>query len=166
MRILNFQRWKLPPSNFSMTFKDSIWKEDNLNTNATTNTLLKRLKVVEEIFDTSHKVEKETSNTCNNEKNSLWHTWNSILSTSPRPLLHKPQTFNESKDSLPHFFLNFKVEIINNSKNCLWNTLTLKLDSFKNLEEQVFSHLKKLTTFSRNLFQTSHSLGNGQPLSL
>jgi hypothetical protein len=44
---LNFQRWKLSPSNFSMTFKDSIWKEDILNTNVTTNTLFKRLKFVE-----------------------------------------------------------------------------------------------------------------------
>ncbi len=44
MRILNFQRWKLPPSNFSMTFKDSIWKEDILTTKATTNTLSKDWK--------------------------------------------------------------------------------------------------------------------------
>ncbi len=39
MRILNFQRWKLAPSNFSMTFKDSIWKENILSTKARTNTL-------------------------------------------------------------------------------------------------------------------------------
>jgi hypothetical protein len=30
MHILNFQRWKLPPSNFSMTFKNSIWRNDIL----------------------------------------------------------------------------------------------------------------------------------------
>ncbi len=72
---------------------------------------------------------------------------NLILSTSPRPLLHTHETFNESKDSLRHTYLNFKVEIMNNSKNSLWNTLTLKVDSLKNLEEQVFSHLKNLQHF-------------------
>jgi hypothetical protein len=40
MCILNFQRWKLPPSNLSTTFKDSIWKNDTMfNTNAKTNIL-------------------------------------------------------------------------------------------------------------------------------
>jgi hypothetical protein len=57
-----------------------------LNTNATTNTLLKILKVLEEIFDPSHKLEKKkllslanlllhkleiSLETCNNAKNSL-----------------------------------------------------------------------------------------------
>jgi len=60
--ILNFQRWKLAPSNFSMTFKDSIWKEDILNTKTTTNTL-SNLKV--EVF--------------NNSKNSHLNTFTLIL---------------------------------------------------------------------------------------
>jgi hypothetical protein len=54
--------------NFSMTFKDSIWKEDILNTKTTTNTLS-----------------------------------------------------------------NLKVEVLNNSKNSLPNTFTLKLDTFKKI---------------------------------
>jgi len=128
MCILNFQRWKLPPSNFSMTFKDSIWKENILNTNVTINTLFKRLKALQEIFNTSHKLEKKRKlltltnlllhkleislETCNNGNFFFWHTWNFTLSTVRSPFFHTLQTFNESKNSLPHTFWNFKVEIL------------------------------------------------------
>jgi hypothetical protein len=54
------------------------------------------------------------------------------------------QTCNESKNYFPNTFSNFKVEILNNSKSSLPNTFTLKLDSFKKLEDRVFPHLKNL----------------------
>jgi uncharacterized protein YjfI (DUF2170 family) len=85
-----------------------------LNTNVTTNTLSKDLKYF--IF------------------------WKKSLT----PHFHTPQTFNESKNSLPHTFSNFKIEILNNSKNSLSNTFTLKLDTLKNLNNEFFSHLKNL----------------------
>jgi hypothetical protein len=61
-----------------------------------------------------------------------------MFSTTQGPLFHTPQTFNELKNSLSNTFLNFKVEILNNSKNSLPNTFTLKFDTLKKLEEQVF----------------------------
>jgi len=67
-------------------------------------------------------------------------------STTQRPFFHTPQTFNESRNSLPHTFSKFKVEILNNSKNSFRNTFTLKLDTFKILMNEFFA-LEKLITF-------------------
>ncbi len=80
------------------------------------------------------------------------------ISTSGRPLLHTPKTFNESNNSISHTFSNLKVEVLNNSKNSLQNIFALKLNIFKNLKNKFFT-LEKLTTLWRNLFNTSHSLG-------
>ncbi len=85
MRILNFQRWKLPPSNFSMTFKDSIWKEDILNTNATTNTL--------KLESWSFQQLKELSS-----KDFHFETW-----YFQKQVFHTWKTYNTLKKSLPHF---------------------------------------------------------------
>jgi hypothetical protein len=52
---------------------------------------------------------------------------NFTLSTTQKPFFHTPQIFNESKNSLSH-------------------TFTLKFDTLKKLEEQVFFTLEKLTT--------------------
>jgi hypothetical protein len=83
---------------------------------------------------------------CNNVKNSLWHTWNFTLSTTQKAFFHTPQTFNESKNSLPH-------------------TFTLKFDIFKKFKNKFFT-LEKLTALRRNLFHTSHSFRNGLLFSL
>jgi hypothetical protein len=74
-----------------------------------------------------HKLE-----TCNDAKNSLWHTWNFTLSTTQRTFFHTPQIFNESKNSLAH-------------------TFTLKFDTFKKLEEQVFHAWKTYNTLKKSL---------------
>jgi hypothetical protein len=118
-----------------MTFKDSIWKEDILNMNATTNILSKDWKLWKKSLTTHvnlkgkkkvlslanlHKLE-----TCNNAKNSLWPIWNFTLSITQRAFFHTLQTFNELKNSFAH-------------------TFTLKLDTFKKLWRTSFSHLKNL----------------------
>jgi hypothetical protein len=126
MHILNFQRWKLPPSNFSMTFKDSIWKEDILHTNVITNNLLKRLKILEEIFHTSRKLD-----VFNNLRTFLPHTSN-IQRIEELSSIHflKIQCWNSQQLeelSSKHFHLE------------TWY--------FQKLEKQVFPHLKNLQHF-------------------
>jgi len=74
------------------------------------------------------------------EKLSLTHLKLHTFNTQ-RTFFHTPQTFNESKNSLPH-------------------TFTLKFNTFKNLKNKFFT-LERLTTLWRNLFHTSHSLRNG-----
>ncbi len=136
MRILNFQRWKLPPSNFFILSRTPFEKK-TFWTQMIQETLFQNI----ESFG-----------------RNLRHLWNLMFSTTQRPLFHTLQIFNESKNSPPHTFSNFKVEILNNLKNFLPNTFTLKFYTFKNLKNKFFT-LEKLTTLWRNLFHTSHSLG-------
>jgi hypothetical protein len=54
-------------------------------------------------------------------KNSLWHTWNLNLSTTWKNFSYTSnfnvETFNNSKNSLPHTFSNFNIENLKNLKN-------------------------------------------------
>jgi hypothetical protein len=80
------------PSNFSMTFKDSIWKEDILNMKTIT---LSNLKV--EVF--------------NNSKNSLPNTFTLKLDTFKKlkkQVFHTWKAYNTLKKSLPHLPLTWK----------------------------------------------------------
>jgi hypothetical protein len=57
-------------------------------------------------------------------KNCLWHTWNLKFSTTWNTFLthtsnFNVETFNNSKNSLPHTFLNLNVETLNNLKKTL-----------------------------------------------
>ncbi len=147
MRIINFQRWKLPPSNLSMIFKDSIWKDDILlNTNAKINIVcfsiqmkckweiskLKNLLMFEDlIWNLSHsiaichKIKPFTGNpqtleklSCTNLKFDL-----KLVILAKNSLRH---TWNSKlsttwKTSLVHTFSNFNVETFNN--------LNLKLET-------------------------------------
>jgi hypothetical protein len=159
MRILNFQRWKLPASNFSMTFRDYIWNDDiSLNTNAKTNTLcfciqrkckwenlrLKNLLMFEDLtWNLSHLMvicdkTKPLQETLKHLKNFL-HKLEICLETcrigKKLSLTHlklnpfnnlknfsnssnfNVETFNNSKNSLPHTFSNFNVENFKNLRN-------------------------------------------------
>ncbi len=86
----------------------------------------------------------------NNGKNSLRHL--------------KFNAFNNWKTFLPHtsnfqwveelsstHFSNLKVGILNTSKNFLPNTFTLKLDTFKKLEEWIFHTWKISNTLKKFL---------------
>jgi hypothetical protein len=178
MHILNFQRWKLPPSNFSMTFKDSIWKDDILlNINAKTNTLcfsiqmkckwgnfkLKNLLMFEVFtWNLSHSIA-----TCHKTK-TLQETLKHLKKISCTNLKFDLKLVTFAKNSLWHIWnlklsrtwktslahtSNVNVETLNNSKNflhTLWNPKTLWRTLF---------HTWKLTTPWRSFFHTSHSLG-------
>ncbi len=146
-------------------------------------------------------MKKKTSNTCNNGKNSLWHTWRLKFSTTRKTLFHTlSQTwrlkfsttrrilfhtlsqswrlkFSTTRRILFHTLsqswrLKFSITRrtlfhklsqtwrlkFSITQRILFQTKTLKLDNFKKLGEQIFPHLKKLTTLWRNFFHTSHSL--------
>ncbi len=130
MRILNFQRWKLPPSNFSMTFKDSIWKEDILNTNATTNIL--------KLESWSFQQLKELSS-----KSFHFETW-----YFQKQVFHSWKNYNTLKKSLPHLPLTWKdyYSLCNLYKKLEKLFLHLKLQcwNFQQLEELSFTHFLKL----------------------
>ncbi len=147
-RILNFQRWKLPPSNFSMTFKHSIWNEDILNTKATINTL--------KLESWSFQQFEELSS-----KHFHLETW--YFQEQVFPHLKNLQHFEEIS-STP--FTHLK-RLLLSLKPCKLKAFPQK-DSpflcctskyFQKLKNK-FSTLEKLTTLWRNLFHTSHSLGN------
>jgi hypothetical protein len=85
-------------SNFSMSFKDSIWKEDILNTKATTNTL--------KLDSWSSQQLKEFSS-----KHFHLETWyfQKLKKTSFAHL----KTYNTLKKSLPHLPLTWHYSLCN-----------------------------------------------------
>jgi hypothetical protein len=147
MRILNFEKWKLPPSNFSMTFKDSIWKEDILKKNAITNTLFKRLKALEEIFHTSCQFD--------------------IFNISKTSFLHTSNIQLIEKLSSTHF-LKLQSLKFSTIGRTLFQTLSpWNLILSKNLKNKFFHTWKNLQDFEEissthpiHLEMDSYSLGN------
>jgi hypothetical protein len=77
LHILNFQRWKLAPSYFSMTFKDSIWKEHILNANAL-QTIFQKIKSFGRKSLTPHvNLKRKKFITCKSLVTQAWNfTWN------------------------------------------------------------------------------------------
>jgi hypothetical protein len=81
-------------------------------------------------------------------KNSFWHTWNLNLSTTWKNFSYTSnfnvETFNNSKNSLPHTFSNFNIET---SKT--WRTLfhTFELKALKN----TLPHLRTYNTLKKSL---------------
>jgi hypothetical protein len=155
MRILNFQRWKLPPSNFSMTFKDSIWKDDILFfTNVKTNTLS---------FSIQRKCKWENFKL----KNLLMFedlTWNLSHSIA---ICHKTKPLQET---LKDKNLKFDSKLVTLAKNSLWHTWNLKLlitwktslAHTSNLNIETLNNLKNSLrhTFSNFNVETLNNLKN------
>jgi hypothetical protein len=120
MHIFNFQKWKLPPSNFSMTFKDSIWKDDILlNTNVKTNILClfysNELQVINFKLKNLLTFEELSSNLSHSI--TIYH--------KTKPLQENPQTF-EKKNCTN---LKFHLKFVKMAKNFLWNIWNFKLST-------------------------------------
>jgi hypothetical protein len=164
MRILNFQRRKLPPLNFSMTFKDSIWKDDILlNTNVKTNTLYISIQM-------NYKWEnfkfKKNSNVWKPHFKSLplnhymWQnkTFTKKSSNTWKTLLHKLEILVETCNNGKYLCLaHLKLEAFNNLKTSFSTNLKLQrwnfeqfektpFHTFSNLNIQTFNKLKKFSS--------------------
>ncbi len=148
-----------------MTFKDSIWKENILNTNVTTNILFKRLKALEGIFDTSRKLEKKTSNIYKSFIAQAWNfTWN-LQAGEELFLTHlKLDTFNNSKTSFLHTsnfqwikelsstrFLKIQNWNYQQLKNLSSKHFHLTTCYFQKLKERVFHTWKTYNTLKKFL---------------
>ncbi len=149
MRILSSQSWKLPPSNFSITFKDSIWKDDILlNINAKTNTLYYSIQM---------KCKWENYKL----KNLLMFedfTWNSptqLLYVSKQNLYKKPLTLEKKICTN----LKFDLKLVKLVKNSLWHTWNLKLST---AGKTSFAHISNFNIETFNNFKNSlpHTFSN------
>jgi hypothetical protein len=149
MCILNFQRWKLPPSNFSMTLKDSIWNDDILlNTNFKTNTLC--FLYSNEVQVGEFEVEK------------LVNVWRPHLKSLPfngymsqnKTFTRNPQTF----EKLSCTNLKFGLKLIGLAKNSLWHTWNLNLSTtWKNFS---YTSNFNVETFNNSKNSPPHTFSN------
>jgi hypothetical protein len=130
MCILNLQRWKLPPSNFSMTFKDSIWKDDILlNTSAKTNTLCFYIQM-------NCKWENFKLKNLLMFEDLTWNLSHWIV------ICHKTKPSQETVKHLKNFLAQFEIwlETCNIGKKLFLTHL--KLEAFNNLKNLSCTHLK------------------------
>jgi hypothetical protein len=125
---LNFHRWKLPPSNFSMIFKDSIRKDDILlNTNVKTNTLY--FFYSNELQVGKFQLEK------------LVNVWKPHLKFLPlNCYMSQNKTFTKTLQTLEKLActnLKFDLKLVTLAKNSLWH---MKLEAFNNLKNLSYRH--------------------------
>ncbi len=143
--ILNFQRWKLPPSNFSMTFKDSIWKNDILlNTNAKTFLCLS--------IQMNWKWEKfKLKNLLTFEDFTSNFSHSMAICHKTKCLQENPQTF----EKISCTSLKFHLKLATMAKNSLPHTWNLKLSTtWKPLFHTFQISMLKLSTTWRIFFHT------------
>ncbi len=159
MRILNFQRWKLPPQKISMTFKDSIWKDDILFfTNAKINTLcfsiqmnckwenfkLKNLLMFEDLtWNLSHSIV-----ICHKTK-LLQETFKHL-----KNFLHENEIWLETYNIGKELFLrHLRFKALNNLKNLSCADFKLQHWNFQQLEELSSTHFLKLECWNSQQFE-------------
>jgi hypothetical protein len=135
-----------------MTFKDSIWKEDILNTNATTNTLSKDWKLWKKIFGPSRKLEKK-----------IFYHLQIFYYTSLKFHLKFHLKLATMRKTL---FETLETSQFQQLKEFFYFTHLKRSMSRKNLFHTFLPWNLILSKTWRNLLPTSHSLRNGLLLSL
>ncbi len=142
---------------FSMTLKDSIWKEDILNTNATTNTRIWNDDILSNANAKTNTLWFCTQMKCKWENLKLKKllmfedlTWN--LSPQNKTFTRNPQTL----EKLSCTNLKFGLKLVGLAKNSLWHTWNLNLSTTWRILFHSLSQTSTLKTSKtwRTLFHT------------